>query len=338
MKLGVMSALFGGMSLDDALAYCKRVGLQAIELPAGAYPGDPWKLRGIHDDKDRLAELKEKIAAAGLEVCGIAVHGNPVHPDPAIADDHAAIHRDGVRLAAEFNKVVINFSGCPGGAPGDKVPNFVTCPWPPEFEKASKYQWDDVVIPFWAEENDFAAQYGVKIAFEAHPGMVVHSPTDILRLRDAAGRQLGANLDPSHFFWQGIDPVMAARILGEAGCIFHVHAKDCAIDSFNSSVVGKLRQEGKICILATNQEKHAAEFMRKEMGFEKIFDFVVASSDVGHKKPQPEFFEKVFEKIPGIKKDEILFFDDRPENIEAAKKIGLQAKLYKNISDLKECL
>jgi sugar phosphate isomerase/epimerase len=114
-----------------------------------------------------------------------------------------------VLLAAEFGTVVINFSGCPAGCRSDKTPNFVVCPWPDDFAKAARYQWEEVLIPFWTSQNDFAAKCGVKIAFEAHPNMTVHNPTDILRLRKAAGKQLGANIDPSHFFWQGIDPVEA---------------------------------------------------------------------------------------------------------------------------------
>jgi len=240
MKLGVMAALLGGMKLDDALKYCKKVGLDAIELPAGGYPGDPWKLNGIAGKKTALAELKRKIADNGMEVHGIAVHGNPVHPDAKIAREHQQAHRNAVLLAAEFKTVVINFSGCPGGKAGDQTPNFVTCPWPTEFSQAAAYQWDKVLIPFWSKENDFAAKCGVKIAFEAHPGMTVHNPEDIVRLRTAAGRNLGANLDPSHFFWQGIDPIEAARFLGEHKCIFHVHAKDTYIDPRNSKITGNL--------------------------------------------------------------------------------------------------
>ncbi len=240
MQLGVMGALFGGMKLEDALDYSRKIGLDAIELPAGGYPGDPWKLNGIARDKERLKTLKAKIADFGLKVQGIAVHGNPIHPNARQARaDHEA-HRNAVLLAGEFNTVVVNFSGCPGGSPADKTPNWVTCAWPPDYEKAAEYQWNRVLIPYWKQENDFAAKYGVKIAFEAHPGFCVHNPELIVKLRKAAGRQLGANLDPSHFFWQGIDPVEAARYLGENKCIFHVHAKDCAIDPKNSSVTGNL--------------------------------------------------------------------------------------------------
>ena len=240
MKLGVMGALFGALSLDETLKYCQKVGLDAIELPAGAYPGNPWKLAGLHKDKAAMRDLKKKLADHGLEVQGIAAHGNCVHPDKEIARAHYQAHRDAVALAAEFGTVVVNFSGCPGGSPSDQTPNWVTCPWPDDFAKIVQYQWEEVLIPFWKKENDFAAKMGVKIAFEAHPGFCVYNPETIVKLRQACGEQLGANLDPSHFFWQGIDPVEAARYLGQNQCIFHVHAKDTAIDPGNSRVNGNL--------------------------------------------------------------------------------------------------
>ena len=87
--------------------------------------------------------------------------------------------------------------------------SFITRPL--DFSEIADYQCNEVIIPFWKKENTFAARHGVKIAFEAHPGFCVYNPETIVKLRKAAGRQLGANLDPSHFFWQGIDPVEAAR-------------------------------------------------------------------------------------------------------------------------------
>jgi len=115
-------------------------------------------------------------------------------------------------------------------------------------------------------------------------------------------------------------------------------ARDRVIDRAVVKAVDRLRKAGKICILATNQEKHAASFLRKEMGMEKIFDFILASSDIGFKKPQKEFFEKLMEQLLNIKKEEVLFFDDREENIKSAEEFGFKTKLYKNINDLKECL
>jgi len=308
MKLGVMAALFGGMKLDDALDYCQRLGLDAIELPAGGYPGDPWKLGGIHKDKAKLKQLKAKVADRGLKVEGIAVHGNPVHPNKRIAAAHQQAHRNGVLLAAELGTVVVNFSGCPGGAPADKTPNWVTCPWPDDFSAIADYQWNKVIIPFWKRENAFAAKHDVKIAFEAHPGFVVHNPEDIVRLRKAAGKNLGANLDPSHFFWQGIDPVEAARYLGANKCIFHVHAKDCAIDPRNSGIVGNLDiksygdLKGRSWVFRTVGYGHGDAFWKPFLSMLRVYgyDGVISIEHEDSLMSLNEGFEKAVEYLKGI--------------------------------------
>jgi len=308
MKLGVMGALFGKMKLDEALDYCVKLGLDAIELPAGCYPGDPWKLQGIHKDKARLSELKAKLADRGLTAQGVAVHGNPVHPNKRLAAAHAQAHRDAVLLAAELDTVVINFSGCPAGAPGDKTPNWVTCPWPDDFSAIADYQWNKVIIPFWSKENDFAAKCGVKIAFEAHPGFVVHNPEDIVRLRKAAGKQLGANLDPSHFFWQGIDPVEAARFLGANNCIYHVHAKDCLIDPRNSSFIGNLdiksygNVKNRAWVFRTVGYGHGEEFWKKLISMLRLYgyDGVISIEHEDSLMSLNEGFEKAVEFLKPI--------------------------------------
>jgi len=308
MKLGVMGALFYKMKLDDALEYCAKVGLDAIELPCGAYPGDPWKLRGIHRNKKKLAELKAKIADYGLEVAGIAGHGNYVHPDKKIATEHYKAYRDALLLAAEFGTTVIVFSGCPAGAPGDKTPNWVTCPWPTDFAKIAEYQWNKVIIPFWKKENAFAKKYGVKIAFEAHPGFVVHNPEDIVRLREAAGEQIGANLDPSHFFWQGIDPIQAARYLGEHKCIYHVHAKDCAIDPINSAITGNLNIKTyrdvrrRSWVFRTVGYGHGDEFWKPFISTLRLYgyDGVISIEHEDSLMSVNEGFEKAVEYLKGI--------------------------------------
>ena len=60
----------------------------------------------------------------------------------------------------------------------------------------------------------------------------------MLRLREAVGPEIGANLDPSHLFWQGMDPCLVIRELKDA--IFHFHAKDTKIDSYNTALNGVL--------------------------------------------------------------------------------------------------
>ena len=76
----------------------------------------------------------------------------------------------------------------------------------------------------------FAAEHGVTIGIEMHPGCVVYNPATLVRLRDACGPAIAANFDPSHLFWQGIDPVVAIRHLAEHAAIAHVDAKDTALD------------------------------------------------------------------------------------------------------------
>ena len=178
MKLGVMAALFAGRKLEDVAAYCAEIQLDAIELPVGAYPGkpffDPAKVLASKKEQDRIKGiLKEH----DLALSGLAVHGNPVHPDKK----HAANdHRDfvnAVKLAPLLGTdVVITFSGCPGGSKTDRMPNWVTCAWPPDYMAILEYQWKQVLVPYWSTQARLCAQHGVKVAWEAHPGFCVYNP------------------------------------------------------------------------------------------------------------------------------------------------------------------
>jgi sugar phosphate isomerase/epimerase len=248
MKLGVMSALFAGMPFDDVLDYCASVKLQAIELPVGGYPGQPFFDPREVLGSDRLQhEIRAKLADRGLDVSALAVHGNPVHPNASRArKDHEAFVT-AVQLAPKLGaKTVVTFSGCPGGSRSDTTPNWVTSAWPNDFQEIIQYQWEEVLVPYWAAQAKFVHEHGVRVAWEAHPGFAVYNPDTLIRLSQraasAAGIRgaspIGANLDPSHFFWQGIDPVLAARELGEAGLLFYVHAKDTELDRYQGPLNG----------------------------------------------------------------------------------------------------
>ncbi len=310
MKLGVMSAGLAGMGWDKALDYCQKVGLEAIELPVGCYPGQPFfDPPQVLKDAGAQRRIVDDCRRRGLQIAGLAVHGNPVHPNPEIAKQHAAAHDTAVRLARKLGTdVVINFSGCPGGAAGDKSPNWVTCPWPPDFETVLKYQWDEVLIPFWSRKNQEAAAEGVKIAFEAHPGFCVYNPETVLKLRAACGPQLGANLDPSHFFWQGIDPVEAARVLGDAGCIFHVHGKDTSIDAHNTRRNGALDTKSygdvgsRSWVFRTCGYGHGEEFWKPFISMlrQKGYDGVISIEHEDSLMSVQEGFEKAVAFLRGI--------------------------------------
>ena len=165
-----------------------------------------------------------------------------VHPDQAVAARFEKDFTNAILLAEKLGVPVVNtFSGCPGGSAADKTPNWVTCPWPEDFSEILEYQWNEVLIPYWKEKAAFARAHGVhKIALELHPGFCVYNTKTLLRLREAVGPEIGANFDPSHLIWQGMDPCVAVRELGKAGAIFHFHAKDTKVDSYNTMINGVL--------------------------------------------------------------------------------------------------
>lgn len=310
MKLGVMGAGLGAMGWEKALDYCQKVGLDAIELPVGAYPGQPFfDPAEVLKSASQQQKIKDDVKKRGLEIIGLAVHGNPVSPDNDTAATHERDHDTAVRLANKLGtNVVINFSGCPGGSIHDRMPNWVTCAWPPEYGKILDYQWNDVLIPFWSKKSAEARNEGVKIAFEAHPGFNVYNPETILKLRAAAGDNLGANLDPSHFFWQGIDPVESARVLGDAGCIYHVHGKDCGIDPHNTRRNGTLDTKNygdlhnRSWVFRTCGYGHGDEFWKPFVSMlrAKGYDGVVSIEHEDSYMSVQEGFEKAVSYLRGV--------------------------------------
>jgi sugar phosphate isomerase/epimerase len=242
VKLGVLTVLYQQISRAEALDKIAALDIDAVELGTGNYPGsqhcDPNELLG---NAEATAQLKKDVESRGLMISALSCHGNPLHPDEKIATAAHETWRKTARLANELEVGVVNlFSGCPGDGPDARSPNWVTCAWPEDFGEVLEWQWNEKVIPYWQQEAKFASEQGVKVAFEMHPGFVVYNPETLLRLREAAGEVLGANFDPSHLYWQGIDPVAAIKVLGGNGAIFHVHAKDTRIDEENTRVNGVL--------------------------------------------------------------------------------------------------
>ena len=239
MKVGVFTALLAKFSLDKVLEKLKGLNIYTVELGTGNYPGDPHCKLSMLNDRQALKEFKQKLESNGFTISALSCHGNPLHPNPAIAKAYQEISKRTVRLAEKLEvPVVIDFSGCPGDSDKAKYPNWVTCPWPPEYLDVLAWQWERKVIPYWTRHAQFAKDHGVKIAIEMHPGFVVYSPETLLKLRQAVGNTVGCNYDPSHMFWQGIDPIKAIRVLGDS--IFHVHAKDTQIYDSNLPKTGVL--------------------------------------------------------------------------------------------------
>ncbi|GAA3411108.1 sugar phosphate isomerase/epimerase [Paenibacillus hodogayensis] len=235
MKLGVFTVLFAGRPLEEALDYIASKGLDAVEIGTGGYPGnshcDPDTLLG---DAGKLKAFKQAVESRGLTISALSCHGNPLHPQKQIAKEFHDAFVKTVDLAQRLEVPVVNtFSGCPGDHEDAKYPNWPVAPWPNDYQEILTWQWEQKVIPYWSEWGRYASERNVKIGLELHGGFSVHSPGTLLRLREAAGEAIGANLDPSHMWWQGIDPVQAVHILGRAGAIHHFHAKDTTIDPIN---------------------------------------------------------------------------------------------------------
>ena len=241
MKLGVFTVLLGNKTLEETLKYLKASGVQAAEIGCGGYPGIAHcKPEDLLADEAKLADFKALFEKYEIEISSLSVHGNPVHPQKDIAEKFHKDFEKAVLLAEKLDiDTVVTFSGCPGDSENSKYPNWVTCPWPEDFLAVLEYQWNEVLIPYWKETVKFANAHGVKkIALEMHPGFCVYNPETLMRLREAVGETIGANFDPSHLFWQGIDPVAAIKYLGNA--IYRFHAKDTKIDGANTSVNGVL--------------------------------------------------------------------------------------------------
>lgn len=240
MKLGVFAVLFSQMNLEAALEYIASVGVEAVELGCGGYIGDAHcKPSQLLQDSSGIDRLKSAVRTCGLEISALSVHANPLHPDATVGQPHRQAIVNAILLAEKLGvQTIVTFSGCPGGGPEDRHPNWVTCPWPNDFSKSIQWQWEDVMLPYWRETAALARAHGVRVAIEMHPGFCVYNTETALALRDEIGNDVGVNLDPSHLFWQSVEPAHAIRALGEA--IYHVHAKDTKIDPVNVAVNGVL--------------------------------------------------------------------------------------------------
>ncbi|MBA2306031.1 MAG: sugar phosphate isomerase/epimerase [Acidobacteria bacterium] len=240
MKLGVFTVLFGRKPFEEMLDYVAELGVEAVEIGTGAYPGNTYcRPAELLASSTKLEAFSEAIKRRGLVISALSCHGNPVHPQRTRARADHDVFMQTLKLARRLHVgTVITFSGCPGGGPQARQPNWIVSPWPPEFSDMLEWQWRERVIPYWKDAAKAARSAGVRIAIEMHPNFIAYNPESMLRLRDVAPDTIGCNFDPSHMIWQQIDVTSAIRVL--AGSIFHVHAKDCRVDRANTMRNGVL--------------------------------------------------------------------------------------------------
>jgi len=240
MKLGVFTVPLHNKTLEETLQYLSGLGVQTVEIGAGGYPGSKHLDITEIINGNGAEEVLHLLSKYNMSISAISVHGNPVHPNKEIAKKFHDEFLDAVLVCEKLGvDTVITFSGCPGDCENSKYPNWVTCAWPPDFGEIQKWQWEEVLIPYWKKAADYCKTHGVtKIALEMHPGFAVYNTSSLLRLREEVGDIIGANFDPSHLIWQGMDPVESIKAL--KGAIHHFHAKDTRVDNYNNAINGVL--------------------------------------------------------------------------------------------------
>ena len=237
MKIGMITDSLPGTDFDTVVATAARLELDMLEFGCGNWSSAPHlDLDRMLESEDARREFNARLDAHGIAISALNCSGNPVHPGD-VGRRHDAVTRKTIKLASLMgvDRVVL-MSGCPG-APGDSHANWVTTEWPPEVREILRWQWDEVLIPYWRELVAYAENLGIrKLCLELHGHQNVYNVRTLKQLRDAVGETVGANFDPSHPMWMGADPLAGARALGDA--IYYVHAKDTRIDPVLAGVNG----------------------------------------------------------------------------------------------------
>jgi sugar phosphate isomerase/epimerase len=231
MKLGVYTAVLHDRPLPEALRIIRELGLDSAEINSGGFVPAPHlpieDLRGSEDARQQYLGL---FAEAGVSLTALNCNGNPLHPDPEVRTKHAQDVIDAIELGALLGiHRVVTMSGLPGTGPEATLPSWTVLPWESSSLDARDYQWNEVAIPFWKDVQARAADADVKVCLEMHPHNLVYNPGTMERLAtEINATHIGAEMDPSHLFWQGIDPTAAVRSLG--GLVYNAAAKDTRIN------------------------------------------------------------------------------------------------------------
>jgi sugar phosphate isomerase/epimerase len=226
MRIGLFTDALAQLSLEQAAAWCAEAGIEAVELGVGGYSPVPHADLSLAGDYAARGRLLGLLAEHGLELAALNVSGNPLHPDPAVGGRHGAELRGAVELAHTLGvRRVVAMSGCPGAPGGGTWPVFAGGAWLPDMEGLWDWQWERIAA-YWRELSAWAADAGpdVVVCLELHPGTSIYNAESYRRLRSVTRDNVRVNLDPSHFWWQGIDPVATVAELGDA--IAFVHGKD----------------------------------------------------------------------------------------------------------------
>lgn len=240
MELGLYTDSLPDHTFEEALDVAARVGATAIEIATGGQSSAPHlRIDELLGDARRSAAFLDAFTSRGLRIAALNCSAWPLHP--TLGEGHVALIRKTIRLASELGvSKIVSMSGSPGDGPASSVVNFVWYPWPAESMALLDRQWD-AGIALWRDLAAETEAAGIDaIAFELHPLHLVYNVPTFERMRDAIGPVIGVNLDPSHLFWQGMDPLAVIGALG--GAVKHVHLKDTEIVADQVAIAGVLDQ------------------------------------------------------------------------------------------------
>lgn len=242
-RIGVVTEPFANKPLVDVMNWLMREvpGVTDLEIGTGGYaPTTHCDMGALLHDPTARKEWLHEITSRGLRIGALNVWGNPLHPDPVVASKHDEDLRDTIRLAAALGvDRVVALAGCPAGAPGDQTPHFSGGGWLPYLEDVYRVQWESSVEPYWSAVADFSRHEheDLLICLELHPGTVAYNVESFKQLA-GLGDAIAANIDPSHFFWMGMDAIAVVAALGDrAG---YCHGKDVVFSPDNLAINGLL--------------------------------------------------------------------------------------------------
>jgi sugar phosphate isomerase/epimerase len=238
MQIGLYSDSVGDLGFDDMLKFAQSLGVETLEIATGGQSRAPHlNLDHLLVDADARSEWLEKIHSRGLVLESLNCSAFPLHP--RLGPAHQEIIRKTILLAEQLGvHSIISQSGCPGDSPQARLPHWIVYRWPPEYLEVLEWQWQQA-IDLWRDLAAFATDHGInRICFELHPLNLAYNVPTLLRLRNAVGPSIGANFDPSHLMWQGMDIPACIKALGDA--VFHVHIKDTRIDPQAVALAGVL--------------------------------------------------------------------------------------------------
>jgi sugar phosphate isomerase/epimerase len=231
MKLGAYTAVLHDKPIAEALQVLHDLGLESAEINSGGFlPAPHLPIADVRASKDAREDYLGLFDEAGITLTALNCNGNPLHPDPQVRDEHGQDVLDAIELAALLGVPrVVTMTGLPGSDPGARLPSWTVLPWDSAYLDARDHQWDDVALPYWRDVQARAADADVKVCIEMHPHNLVYNPATMLRLAEQIdATHVGAEMDPSHLFWQGIDPVAAIAALGDL--VYNAAAKDTRIN------------------------------------------------------------------------------------------------------------